>query len=165
MIVTLWRHGEARTAATDRQRQLTDRGRDDVSFGCHRFHDTCVERGLAHPDRLLHSPWVRTTQTADIVASAFSHARVQPCDALMPGMGVGDVDRALRDLDHPEDAHLVLVTHQPLVSRLVDYYLGETGRVPPLSPGALAVLRLDVAGPGCGTLLFWALPPEYEARV
>ncbi len=165
MIVTFWRHGEAGSAATDRQRQLTDRGTDDVAFGCHRFHDTCAERGLPHPDRILHSPWVRTTQTADIVASAFTHAGMQSFESLMPGMAVGDVDDALQALGGEAGQHLVLVTHQPLVSRLVDHYLGERGRVPSLSPGGYAVLELAAAASGCGSLLFWALPPEYEARV
>lgn len=165
MIVTFWRHGEAGSGATDRQRELTDRGMDDVAFGCHRLHDTCVERGLPHPDRILHSPWVRATQTADIVASAFTHAGMQPFDPLMPGMAVNDVENALQKLDAGAGQHLVMVTHQPLVSRLLDHYLGEPGRVPPLSPGGYAVLDLVTTAPGCAVLQFWALPPEYEAHV
>ncbi len=165
MIVTIWRHGEAGSAARDRLRELTDRGRDDVAFACHRFHDTCEERGLGHPTRILHSAWVRATQTADIVASAFSHANMRPFEALAPGNGPRQVDEALHQLGPESDDHLVLVSHQPLVSTLVDHYLGDPGRVPSLSPGGLVVLSLDVVAAGCGELLFWALPPEYEARV
>jgi len=165
MILTIWRHGQAGSAASDQQRELTDAGMDDVAFGCHRFHDTCNERGLVHPTRLLHSSWVRTTQTADIVASAFTHARMEALEALMPGMGIGHVDRALEGLDTQSSDHLVLVSHQPLVSQVVDHYLGERGRVPSLSPGGLVSLRLDIIAAGCAELLFWALPPQYEAHV
>lgn len=167
MIVTIWRHGEAASAATDRQRELTDGGRDDIAFGCHRFHDTCIERGLPHPDLILHSSWLRTSQTAEIIDSAFSHAKMRTLDALIPGSRVAEVDRAVDDIlamDQPP-VHLVLVSHQPLVSRLVDHYLDTPGKVPPLSPGGFAVLELDVAGRGCAELLFWALPDAYEAHV
>jgi phosphohistidine phosphatase SixA len=165
MILTICRHGEAGRAASDQQRELTDRGRDDVAFACHCFHDTCNERGIPHPTRILHSSWVRTTQTADILASAFTHAQMQPLGALVPGMGVAHVDRALEDLGAEPGEHLLLVSHQPLGSWLVDHYLGERGRVPSLSPGGLVSLELDFVEAGCAQLLFWALPPEYEAHV
>ena len=165
MILTIWRHGEAGRAPTDRQRELTDRGRDDIAFGCHRFHDTCTERGLPHPGRVLHSSWVRAVQTADIIGSAFSHAAREPFEALIPGMSERDVDAALQALGECSEEHLLLVSHQPLVSRLVDHYLGERGRVPMLNPGGLASLDLTAPAAGCASLLFWALPPEYEAHV
>mgnify|MGYP001819884569 FL=1 len=167
MIVTIWRHGEAGSAPSDRQRALTDRGTDDVAFGCHRFHDICVERALPAPGRILHSSWARTTQTADILASAFTHALRAPCEALIPGSDVAHVDRDLSDVFTGEapPEHLVLVSHQPLVTHLVDHLLGERGRVPSLSPGGLVALRLDAPAAGCAELLFWALPPSYEAHV
>ena len=59
------------------------------------------------------------------------------------------------------DAHLLLVSHQPLVSLLLDYWTGEPGRVAALSPGGLATVELAVAGPGQASLQFWCLPPDY----
>jgi phosphohistidine phosphatase SixA len=167
MIVTIWRHGEAGSAPSDRQRELTDRGTDDVAFGCHCFHDTCIERHLPPPARILHSSWLRTTQTADILASAFTHAERGPCEALIPGSDVAHVDRALTDIVTGDACpeHLVLVSHQPLVTHLVDHLVGERGRVPSLTPGGLVALRLEVPAAGCAELLFWALPPDYEAHV
>ena len=167
MIITIWRHGEAGSAPSDEQRELTAAGTDDVGYGCHQFHDICHGRSLPHPDLILHSRWTRTTQTAEILATAFTHAGMRPLEALIPGSDVRSVDKALTGLQHASGApeHIVLVSHQPLVSRLVDHYLGEAGRVPPLSPGALATLLLHVPGRGCGQLLFWALPPDYEAGV
>ncbi len=167
MIVTIWRHGEAGSAASDRQRPLTDSGTDDVAFGCHRCHDICTEHGLPAPGVVLHSSWLRTTQTADIIASAFTHATMAPSQALIPGSDPGLVERVLSGFTagDAEPDHVVLVSHQPLVSRLVDHLLGDRGRVPALTPGGFATLRLEVPAAGCGELLFWALPPAYEAHV
>ena len=167
MIVTIWRHGEAGSAFTDRERELTGRGTDDVGFGCQQFHEVCNERGLPHPDLILHSAWVRTTQTADIIASAFTHSERRASNSLIPGCTPADVDSVLDQLfsDRAQPVHLVLVSHQPLVSRLADHYLDNSGRVPSLSPGGLVTLALEVPAIGCGQLLFWALPPGYEAHV
>lgn len=163
-ILTIWRHGTAEEAAVDRDRELTVAGRDDVGFGCRQFHHACRQRNLAHPQHILYSPWVRTTQTAEIVASSFNHASTAPATALQPGSKVAAVDRALAALFGKAgmDPHVLLVSHQPLVSQLVDYYLGDAGRVPVLPPGGLVTLSLVSPDRGCGTLLFWAFPPEYE---
>ena len=167
MIVTIWRHGQAGSAFTDRERQLTGTGTDDVGFGCQQFHEVCNERGLSHPERILHSTWVRTTQTADIIASAFTHAEMLPSQALIPGCAPVDVDHLLEQILAGADTprHVVLVSHQPLVSNLVDHYLADGGRVPSLNPGGLVSIELEVAAMGCGQLLFWSLPPGYEAHV
>lgn len=165
MIVTIWRHGEAGGAITDRLRELTGQGLDDIGFGCTRFHEICHGRGVPHPGMILYSPWLRTTQTAEIIDSAFSHASLRELDALQPGSDCAAVDTALALLTQDESCpeHLVLVSHQPLVSRLVDHYLGEAASVPPLSPGALATLTMDIPARACARLLFWSMPPAYEA--
>jgi len=165
MILTIWRHGQAGKSAVDRTRALTDTGCDDIGFGCRQFHEACNSRDIPHPDTILYSPWVRTVQTAEIIAAAFTHARTCEEPALQPGSDIPDVDAALTLLlqANAPPAHILLVSHQPLVSRLVDHYLGTTAQAPPLSPGGLLTLAIDTVGPGCGTLRFWAMPPEYEA--
>lgn len=166
MIVTIWRHGEAGSAAVDSARELTDRGTDDVGFGCQQFDEHCEARELPHPDRILYSPYTRTVETADIIASAFNHASLAACEQLQPGHHVHDIDYLLEQIfmTPPQPAHLLLVSHQPLVSSLVDFWLGEPGRVPGLSPGGLASLAMETAGPATARLLFWSLPPEFGAR-
>jgi phosphohistidine phosphatase SixA len=57
----------------------------------------------------------------------------------------------------------VLVSHQPLVSYLIDHLLGEVALVPALPPGGLVTMDLAAPARACGRLLFWALPPQYEA--
>lgn len=164
MIVTIWRHGEAGSAVIDRVRELTDIGREEIRYGSRQFIQHCAALNLPHPDLLLFSEWVRTRQTADILGWEFSVVRKEPCVALIPGRSPEDVDAQLNDLLSGEatQAHILLVSHQPLVSRLVDHYLGTSGMAPPLMPGGLATLELDVAGPDCGRLLFCAQPPGYR---
>lgn len=164
MFLTIWRHGEAGVASNDRMRELTVTGVDDIGFGCQRFHAHCEARGIPHPQQILYSEWQRTTQTAVLIARAYNHARLLTCDALIPGRGPADVDSMLGPV--AEDAgeggsHILLVSHQPLVSALVDHYQGESGSTPVLMPGGFATLALDVPAQGCGQLLFVAQPPDY----
>jgi phosphohistidine phosphatase len=165
VIVTIWRHGEAGQAALDRERRLTDRGCDDIGFGSEQLHRALSCRDLPAPDIIFYSPWVRTRETADLVASAFSHAGRCAVEALGAGSSVDAVDRWLNALwqEPALPVHLVLVSHQPLVSQLLGWLLDDDNAVPPLIPGAYATLALEVPGRGCGSLCFWAVPPEYEA--
>lgn len=167
MIVTIWRHGEAENAAVDRLRELTDSGRDDVGFGCHQFNQACEIRNVAHPHRILHSSWVRASQTAMIIAAFFTDATLSVEQALQPDSNVAAVDAALFEIvdSGAVQEHIVLVSHQPLVSRLAEHYLGGSASVPFLPPGGLVTLSLNVLAPTSSTLLFWAFPPEYEAGV
>jgi phosphohistidine phosphatase len=167
MIVTIWRHGMAEAGAIDRHRNLTPTGRDDVGFGCHQFHDACVSWGITAPTAIFYSPWVRTDQTAQIIAGAFSHAEASAAPALKPGSTVAAVDSFLGDCAASGGAeqHILLVSHQPLVSQLADHYVGEKGKVPPLTPGGYVALAMDAPAAACGRLLFWAMPPEFEACV
>jgi len=165
MILTIWRHGTAAEGENDRLRELTDSGRDDVGFGSQRFHEACIASNIPHPHTILHSPLVRSCQTAEIIAAAFTHASVRALQALQPGNKPVAVDESVaRFIDFQmQQQHIVLVSHQPLVSHLVEHYLGDVRSVPFLTPGGLVSLSLDVLAPLCGRLLFWALPPEYEA--
>lgn len=166
MILTIWRHGQAGSAPTDRERELTLLGREQLVSGARQYHRACQAAGLPLPVLLMHSPWLRTTQTARIVSSELENVPLNSCDHLAPGRQPGDVTGLLAELlenpGHPE--HVCLVSHQPLVSRLIDHLSGDTGRVPPLVPGGLAILELDVPEPGCARNVFWAMPPLYEAQ-
>ncbi len=158
-------------AASDRQRELTARGRNDIALGAQCFLAHCAAVGLGLPAEVLHSPWRRTMQTAARIASAISDGRRRELEALWPGSDIDRVDAALTVLaaksaqsaEPNDEAHHLLVSHQPLVTRLIDYYLGQPGYVPALPPGGLAVLRMDTPAPACAELLFWMLPPAYEA--
>jgi phosphohistidine phosphatase len=164
MILTIWRHGTAEQGVNDRLRELAGSGRDDVGFGSHQFHAACLARHIQHPQKILYSPLVRTAQTAELIAAAFTHASMAAENALQPGSSLAAVDAAVDDaISTDPDQHLLLVSHQPLVSRLIEHYLGAGSEVPFLTPGGLVTLSLLTTAPGHARLLFWALPPEYEA--
>ncbi|MEH6568387.1 MAG: hypothetical protein V7709_04880 [Halioglobus sp.] len=171
MIVTILRHGEAGSASVDAERELTPRGIDDISFAGQQFHNACEARGLPTPVIILHSAWLRTTETADIFARTFQNCSVVPEPALQPGGDIFGVTQMLLHIgeespgDSTGDTHILLVSHQPLVSELADYYLGMANSVPGLSPGGLFTVNMDVPARNGAILLFWALPPEYQAGI
>jgi len=164
MLVTIWRHGEAGAAATGRERQLTLRGREDVTRGAQRFLLHCEAGDLALPAAVHYSPWLRTAQTAEILAAAACDGQSTALPALQPGSDVGRIDTELGALGAELDSkgHLLLVSHQPLVSYLADYYLAARGLVPALPPGGQVTLVMDYPAPGAASLKFWSFPPMYE---
>ena len=166
MIVTIIRHGQAGSAATDEIRELTTKGVDDIGFASQRLGALCQSKSLALPDRILHSAWRRTRQTAQILSAGLT-TPMASLDALLPDRYVEDVDKGLSTqaaLSEPP-LHCVLVGHQPLVSELLDHYLGERGIAPALPPGGLVCIDLEVPAAACGRLLFWAMPPDYIEAV
>lgn len=159
MLLTVWRHGEAEAGTPDRERRLTKRGHRDLERGIPVYREKLAGRGLSAPDALYHSPWERTTQTADHIARETGLAR-EPLRALAPGATIDAVEEALAALSSSD--HIILVSHQPLVSSLVDHWLGVAGRVPALSPGAFAVLSAELWAQDCAALCFWAAPPAWD---
>lgn len=168
MILTILRHGSAGEAARDFDRQLTSRGRDDIALGSAQLAQICQRKALSLPGNIVHSPWVRTTQSAELVAQQFPKAELSLSEHIACGAGLQHAELLLSAelANRPVPEHLLLVSHQPLVSQLIDDCLGERGLVPALSPGGLATLKLPATGvysSGCAQLCFWALPPLYEA--
>ncbi len=161
MLVSIWRHAEAEPGSPDRERVLTERGHRDLDKGAPGFVAELQRRGLDKPGRILFSPWRRTSQTAQAIAAPLDTPELKPLDALIPGADPIAVDAALQTLTE-EAIHIVLVSHQPLVSDVVDHWLGTQGQVPAFAPGAYAVIELPVAAAGCGSLLWWCSPPEYR---
>ena len=166
MILTIFRHGEAGEAATDRARELTEKGAQDVERGATVFLEACRRRVLQLPQRVYHSPWVRTTSTAELICRALGHVPHTGLSAIQPGGDVTSVQRWFEENlgEMRGDTHIVMVSHQPLVSHMVNYYLGEGNSEPSLNPGAFATLSMGVPGSACGSLQFWAMPPKYEVN-
>ncbi|AQA18842.1 hypothetical protein BST95_11930 [Halioglobus japonicus] len=163
MYLTIMRHGEAGMAVTDRMRELTERGVADVGLGGTLLLLYCTQRQLPSPQVLLYSEWVRTAQTAMIVAEALPGSQLAAEQALIPGRQPDDIEPALAQrfgAELPE--HVLLISHQPLVSRLVDAYLGVPGRLPGLVPGGFATLEMAYPGPDAATPVMCAQPPDYE---
>lgn len=161
MLISVWRHGEAGPGSPDRDRRLTARGEAQVERGARDFVVRLQRRSLSLPGRILFSRWRRTAQTADRIREWCAGAEPETLDALIPDRDAALVDDAVTRFEDRE-SHLVLVSHQPLVTALIDRWLGTSGEVPPLVPGAYVVLDVPVVASGCAAVVWWASPPDYE---
>lgn len=143
----LWilRHGEAEAhARSDDQRNLTEHGRKQVL------------RSAAHLmgqplDAIVASPYVRAQQTAALVYQALGFDKpVVTVPWLTPD---SDPDRAIAELDALGLEHVLVVSHQPLVSTLLGL-LGHGNRQSgePMSTASLAGLEGEAPLAGLMTL-------------
>lgn len=116
MELILWRHAEADDGVPDRDRALTDRGRQQAS----RMADWLTPR-LSQDTRILASPAIRTVQTAQALGRGY-----QRIPALAPGASADDV---LAAAGWPDAAYPVLVVgHQPTLGQVAMRLLtGQAG--------------------------------------
>ncbi len=158
MDLLVVRHGEAEDEAAsgrDEDRELTDRGRERLEEEARGL----LALGLG-VERLLHSPWRRAAQTAELLApllggegepEACAHLAAPPAAALLS---------ALRGPD------AAVVGHEPWLSQLVAWLTTGEPRGAPvieLKKGGVACLEGEPR-PG-GMLLTALLPPRVLRRL
>lgn len=158
MKIAIMRHGEAeQLAASDRERPLTDFG----FSSCRQVSDylTSHFNGDNAIKTIYHSPYLRTTQTAQQVGSGMQAAVdtdicFRPSDALLGGNKVEDVVDWMQSANC---SNCLLVTHQPLVSRLLAWLIDGAEQNAygqyPMQPASVAVLEFDIVARGCMNLL------------
>jgi phosphohistidine phosphatase len=105
------RHGAAAPRADwegeDSQRPLTDQGREQVVRMA-----GLLARTAPTLDAIVTSPYLRSTETAEIVAQHLDlQDRVVQDERLSPGFDAGDLDKLLKKF--PEARALLLVGHEP----------------------------------------------------
>jgi phosphohistidine phosphatase len=153
VLVTIWRHAEAAPALDDERRELTDRGRKQLSASVDAFSAWLVAECMSRVDVLRFSPLIRTRQTAERLAQGCG---VSDCDEalwLRPVVATPEVGALIsKSLALSECAHILLVSHHPLVAGLIALW-SDSAELPPLLPGGCATL--DVLSPerGGATLL------------
>ncbi|HEX4466662.1 MAG TPA: phosphohistidine phosphatase SixA [Solirubrobacteraceae bacterium] len=143
MARQLWllRHAEAEPHGSreDSERRLTERGEMQA-----RAAGAALERLGIEFDEVLFSPKVRARATAELAAAAWAaeqRERLRDHAPLASGFGIGQAREALSAI--PLDGRLLLVGHEPDLSRLVADLTG--GRVD-VKKGGLAIVRLEGAG-------------------
>jgi phosphohistidine phosphatase len=148
LVIDLVRHGEALPAgpAGDDSRPLSAAGRAAIE----RLRDRLASEGW-NPDRILASPLLRARETAGLLVAAARRApAIEITSALHPDQDPTAVIDAI-ELLGVTDAHLVLVTHQPLVGRLA---IELTGREASFTPGTFARIACAADSfPGGGELV------------
>ena len=128
------RHGAAGSAASDRERPLSDEGRAQVGRMAERLRD---ELG-ARPERLFTSPYPRAAQTAAIVGGILQ-VSVEPLTELSAGeLTASSLLPVLRALA-PAAHRLMIVGHAPDLANLVT----DLTEASHLTLGTAAVAQLE----------------------
>ena len=151
MLLTLWRHGEAAYSCPDSQRQLTERGVEHVRATVGLYRSLCQQRGLARPIVCTHSPYVRTKQTASLIASELSLSEVFSQELLAPVQS----NYVSGDYLSEESGHQLIVGHQPYLSQLIDVWC-DTSPHTSLSTSGFDIIELTAPCRGGGELLYHA---------
>ena len=108
------------------------------------------------PDLILHSPFKRAQQTAEIIAAALGtpdHLRIY--DSLRPGFHAKDLKKLLRENAGCEE--LMLVGHAPDVAEVVR---SLTGGVVKFKEGTVALVKVDEPIQGSEGTLLWLATSE-----
>lgn len=145
MELFILRHGQAESQATsDDVRQLTGKGRTDVA--------RVVSTSLADLGDITHlwvSPLVRAQQTAEIAGELIGNIQPYTTELLVPE---ADPQVLFQQLQLSECLSLFLVSHQPLVSRVLDILCGTDDGYHEMGTSSLACVDIDVVAAGMGKL-------------
>ncbi len=114
-----------------------------------------------HPDLLLHSPYLRAQQTAEILAEALGVTdRLQAYDGLRPGFNDKELKKLLTAQAHRSE--LMLVGHAPDVA---DVLRSLTGGVSQFKEGAAALIKVDELDKDPAGKLLWLIPTDVWTAV
>jgi phosphohistidine phosphatase len=163
MQLLVIRHAEAvplgaEGVATDEERYLTPAGR---AF-CTPLADA-VQRRVQRLPFILTSPLVRARQTAEALSAAWAGGApaIEETPLLAPGGRKRKLLEALRAYDHEV---MAIVGHNPDLSELVGWFLGDKNIGIDLEKGGVASLAFhDRPSKGSG-LLQWLITPEWCIR-
>ncbi len=154
MFVGILRHGEAEAQpGSDGDRHLTERGSAQVRTVLVLASQMGFQVGA-----IASSPLTRAKQTAEITKNIF-HRDYEITNSLEPE---GSPEEVYEDLSkHESENGILLISHQPLVSKLLSDLLGCEARVA-LTTGTLAVVKVSgTPGTGRGELIL-LVPPQMQ---
>ena len=148
MLLTLWRHGEAGSAAADEARALTPRGREEVAAMAQDYMAWAGESALGPVSLLLHSPYRRTVETAALLGGVLCPGSLKADPSLAPGA----YPEAFSESDYTGHEHIVMVSHQPFVSQAIAVWV-DTVTLAPLAPSGYSTLEVTCLARGGATSL------------
>ena len=155
MLLTLWRHGEAGSAATDEARALTARGREEVVAMAQDYATWAGESALGPVSLLLYSPYQRTVETAALLGELLRPGSLKVDPSLAPGA----YPKTFSDNDYSGHEHIVMVSHQPFVSQAISNWTDDV-TLAPLAPGGWSALEVTCLARGGATLLRHCADPR-----
>lgn len=160
MELYILRHGIAVDPGTpgyeDSERPLTPKGEGKLKQSARAMK--ALELSF---DRILSSPYVRTRQTAEIVAKAFDAARkLDFSDSLAPNGSSKKLLEVLDEMD-PQANSVLLVGHEPYLSGLISLLVsGDSSLSIVMKKGGLCKLTVESLKAGRCAELEWLLTPR-----
>jgi len=152
MLVYLLRHAIAQNrAASDSVRDLTAQGLAQARSITEKF-----KRYSPAMDRVLCSPYNRAQQTASVVMTLFPDIELTLDESIKPG---GDVYGVLDAIEALDVQHLLIVSHNPLLSNLLSVMVDgtmESHRY--IDNGTLHCVSLETIASGCGEITYMLEP-------
>jgi phosphohistidine phosphatase len=153
MLVYLLRHGRACPPGAgldgDAQRDLTDDGRAALAASLREEAPR-----LLRPERILHSPYRRARQSAEVLAAVLGFTG--PLEATPQLLSEADPAAILPDLQAAASAGgsaIALVGHEPHLGRLLGRLVTGTDAAIAMSVGMLAAVQLQGSASLWGRLL------------
>ena len=147
MLLTLWRHGEAGSAAIDEVRALTARGREEVIAMASGF--AAWVGASAPPVSLLrYSPFRRTIQTAELLGELLCPSS----KGVDPSLAPGAYPDAFSEQDYAGHEHVVMVSHQPFLSQAIALWTDDV-TLAALAPGGYSTLEVTCLERGGAALI------------
>lgn len=149
MIIYILRHGQAEAQVTsDEARRLTRKGELETEQVL-----AARAKEFAGITSLWASPLVRAQQTAQIAQQYLPGISLQTTSLLVP-----EADpQALIDWLYSSQAEtgaILLVSHQPVVGRLLGLLCGELEGFYPMGTSSLAAIKIEPVAAGLGELLW-----------
>jgi len=149
MQVFVLRHGQAETQiTTDEARNLTAKGRADVATSIHYSLSD-----LGSVQEIWSSPLVRAQQTAhitrDILATKGIQVAIKTVDIISPESNPAGLFDSLQATPLHS---ILLASHQPFVSDLIDLFCGSPKGAHPMNTSSFALIECEVAARACGEL-------------
>ena len=106
------------------------------------------ESALGPVSLLLHSPYRRTVETAELLGEVLGPGSVKVDPSLAPGA----YPEAFSESDYAEHEHIVMVSHQPFVSQAIALWTDDV-TLAPLAPGGYSTLKITCLARGGATLM------------
>ena len=152
MQLYLLRHAVAQERAeSDAARELTPEGIAQARAVTEKFREYAPAM-----DSVVCSPYRRAQQTAAVVMPLFPDIKMKIDDAIRPE---GDVYAAMHSIDGSAAENIMLVGHNPFMSKLLSLLVdGAIESHHYVGNASLYCVSLDVVAPGCGKIMYTLNP-------
>ena len=159
MDLIIMRHGEAQPhAPSDYDRNLTEYGQQQALTAGQWLKDNGYKLSEAWV-----SPYPRAQQTFQQVQSVLNIPSTETVDCLLPGSSPDAVVEKLSQLDRD---CVLIVSHNPMVSQLVNYLCsGQFYGAAAMGTASMAFVTAEDCLPGCCELNWLRHAPDFERAI